>query len=166
MTKSAVRALVISRLHLASDAVCYDVGAGTGSVSVEMALHAWRGQVFAVDKREESLPVIRENCRRFHIGNITFRCGAAPLAFDGLPPPSAAFIGGSDGNLDEIVHALKAKNPTMRIVIAAVTVETAAAALKALPNGEIMWAQVAVGKKAGNSHIFTAQNPVMLVASD
>lgn len=70
MTKSEIRAVCLSKLQLPEDAVCWDIGAGTGSVSIEMALQAWRGQVYAVECREDALELLRENRRRFGAENL------------------------------------------------------------------------------------------------
>jgi precorrin-6Y C5,15-methyltransferase (decarboxylating) len=167
MTKSEIRSIVLSRLAVKPDDLCYDIGAGTGSVSVELALHAWRGQVFAIERRKEALPLIAENCHRFHVGNVRVLCGEAPEAFP-LPPPDVAFIGGSGGKIPEIVAALREKNPAVRIVVTAVTIETASSVLAALSNAEISWVSVARGKAvggAGGSHLFTAQNPIIVVSA-
>jgi precorrin-6Y C5,15-methyltransferase (decarboxylating) len=92
-------------------------------------------------------------------------CGEAPEAFP-LPPPDVAFIGGSGGKIPEIVAALREKNPAVRIVVTAVTLETASSALAALGNAEISLVSVARCKAVGDAgHLFTAQNPVMVVSS-
>ena len=103
MTKSETRAIVLSRLSLRPDSVCYDVGAGTGSVSVEMALAAYRGRVYAVERREDAISLIQQNSRAFNLGNVIAVHGEAPTALESLPAPDAAFIGGSGGELEQII---------------------------------------------------------------
>ena len=78
MTKSEIRAVCLSKLQLPEDAVCWDIGAGTGSVSIEMALQAWRGQVYAVECREDALELLRENRHRFGAENLKIVPGTAP----------------------------------------------------------------------------------------
>lgn len=169
MTKSEVRAVALSKLALKPDFICYDIGAGTGSVSVEMALHSWRGRVFAVERREEALSLIAENLRRFHVGNVSIVPGEAPSALAGLPPPDAVFIGGSGGAIGEIIDAVRRSNKNARIVVSAVTLETAAAALTALEafatNTETSWIAVSRGKRLGGSHSLNAQNPIMIISA-
>jgi precorrin-6Y C5,15-methyltransferase (decarboxylating) len=165
MTKSEIRALALARLGLRPGDLCYDIGAGTGSVAVEMALAAYRGRVYAVERRGEALPLIERNLRRFHLGNVTVVEGAAPEALAGLPAPDAAFIGGSGGSLGEIVSLLQAKNPRVRMVITAITLETAGAAAAALPGAELTQVFTARAKKAGGSRLFMAQNPVMIISA-
>lgn len=91
MTKEEVRAVSLSKLRLTEDAVVYDVGAGTGSVSVEAALLAWRGRVYAIERKEEGCALIRENCRRFGTQNVEVVEGSAPEALEALPPPTMSF---------------------------------------------------------------------------
>lgn len=168
MTKSEVRAVVSAKLGLSPDAVCYDIGAGTGSVTVEMALAAYDGQVYAIERNEKALPLIRENLRRFHVGNVTVVHGKAPDVFEELPPPDAAFIGGSSGEIDGIIDTLVRKNPKVRIVITAIALESVAAALasleKAFVNVELLQIGVSRSKSVGNLHMMTAQNPVTILS--
>lgn len=111
MTKSEVRAVCLSKLRLTERSVCWDIGAGTGSVSVEMALQAKRGQVCAVERREDAAALLGQNRERFSLENLQVVCGSAPEACAGLPAPTHAFIGGSAGNMREIVALLLARNP-------------------------------------------------------
>jgi precorrin-6Y C5,15-methyltransferase (decarboxylating) len=163
MTKSEIRAIALSRLGLKPGDVCYDIGAGTGSAAVEMALAAYRGRVYAIERRGDALPLIARNLRRFHLGNVVVVEGAAPDALEELPAPDAVFIGGTGGRLGDIVSLLRAKNPRVRMVVTAITLETAAAALDALPNAELTQIFAARSKKAGESRLLMAQNPVMII---
>ena len=168
MTKSEVRAVVSSKLGLTPGSVCYDIGAGTGSVAVEMALSAYDGQVYAIEKEEKALPLIEENLVKFNIGNVTPVHGKAPQALRDLPTPDAAFIGGSSGEMADIVEALIFKNPEVRIVTTSIALESAAAALfalkKAFSNTEIVQINAARSKPAGDLSMMTAQNPVMILS--
>lgn len=169
MTKSEVRAVVMSKLNLRPDSVCWDVGAGTGSVAVEMALNAYRGHVYAVERREDALPLIEQNCRAFHLGNVTGFCGKAPAALDPLPVPDAVFIGGSGGKLTAIIAAILHKNQEARMVVTAITPETVSAALAAFAKAglepEIVQLNAARGRQTGNMHLMEAQNPVTILSA-
>jgi precorrin-6Y C5,15-methyltransferase (decarboxylating) len=165
MTKSEIRAIALGALNLRPGDTCYDIGAGTGSVAVEMALAAYRGRVYAVERRGEALPLIARNLRRFHLGNVSVVEGEAPDALETLPAADAAFIGGSGGSLGEIVSLLQSKNPLVRLVVTAITLETAAAALAALPDAELTQVFTARSKKAGGSRLLLAQNPVMIISA-
>jgi precorrin-6Y C5,15-methyltransferase (decarboxylating) len=169
MTKSAVRAVSLSRLALKSNETVYDIGAGTGSVTVEMALAGWRGRVYAIEKEDAAPALIQENCRRFHIGNVTVVHGAAPDALRDLPPPDAVFIGGSGGNMGDIIGVIRGKNPAARIVATAITLETAAELLALLPRADLIQVSAAETRKVGGGsrklHLFQAQNPVMIITA-
>ncbi len=167
MTKSEIRALVISRLRLREDSLCWDVGAGTGSVSIEIALQARHGRVYAVEKREDALELLRENRERFHLWNLELVPGAAPQVCRDLPAPTHAFIGGSSGGLREIVSLLLEKNPAVRIAAAAVTLESVAELTGIVRDfqfaeHEVLCLTSARGRVAGDYHLMTGQNPVYL----
>ena len=167
MTKCEVRSVCLSKLALTRDAVCWDIGAGTGSVAVEMGLQAREGHVYAVERREDAAALIGENARRLGAGNVTTVRGAAPEACAGLPAPTHVFIGGSGGRMEEIITLALGKNPGVRIVATAVTLETAAeltACLRRFPaeRTEVLSLQAARGRAAGAYHLMTAQNPVYI----
>lgn len=167
MTKSEIRALVISRLRLREDSLCWDVGAGTGSVSIEIALQARQGRVYAVEKREDALVLLQENRERFHLRNLELIPGAAPQVCRDLPAPTHAFIGGSSGGLREIVSLLLEKNPAVRIAAAAVTLESVAELTGIVRDfqfaeHEVLCLTSARGRVAGDYHLMTGQNPVYL----
>ncbi|MHC6202047.1 precorrin-6Y C5,15-methyltransferase (decarboxylating) subunit CbiT [Breznakiellaceae bacterium SP9] len=163
MTKSEIRALAIAKLALGPSDICWDVGAGTGSVTVEMALAAYQASVYAIERQLDALPLIRANLRRFHLGNVSVIEGAAPAALTELPAPDAVFIGGSGGHIQEIIAAVQVKNPHARMVITAITLETANAVLSVFPEAVCTQVSVARAKLAGGSHLFTAMNPVLLI---
>lgn len=103
MTKADIRALCLSRLVLRESDVIWDIGAGSGAVSIEMAEVAWRGRVFAIEKDPENLAYLRQNMARFGTLNVEVIPSEAPQALVGLPAPSAVFIGGSGGQLLSIL---------------------------------------------------------------
>jgi len=167
MTKSEVRAVTLSKLRLTRDAICWDVGAGTGSVSLEMAEVCEDGQVFAIERKPEACALIEQNKKHLGVTNVTVIEGAAPDALRDLPAPSHVFVGGSGGELREILSLVLEKNPSARIVVNTVTAETFALALdamKTLPvtDVEMVELSVARGRQVGGCHLMTAQNPVYL----
>ena len=169
MTKREVRAAALSLLRLTRNAVCWDVGAGTGSVSVEMALQARGGKVCAVEKNNAAVGLLRENREKFHVRNLEVIPGSAPEACLELPAPTHAFIGGSSGNLREIVALVLEKNPAARIVVTAVTLESVAEMNQIIKecaclDAEITCLNVSRSREAGPYHLMTAQNPVWLFA--
>ncbi|MBR6259570.1 MAG: precorrin-6y C5,15-methyltransferase (decarboxylating) subunit CbiE, partial [Oscillospiraceae bacterium] len=167
MTKSEVRAVCLSKLQLKADSVCWDVGAGTGSVSVEMARLAGNGHVFAVEKNEKAVEALNKNRERFALDNLTVTEGAAPDACRPLPAPDRVFIGGSGGKAGEIIKLALSKNPKARIVATAITLETVAE-MTALSKDmgftgtEVVSLTAARDRKAGPYRLMTGQNPVYI----
>ncbi len=166
MTKAEVRSVSLSKLRLTRDAVVYDIGAGSGSVAVECALQIPGGMVYAIEKKENAVDLILRNREKFRVSNLEVVQGEAPEALQALPAPTHAFIGGSSGNLREIVALLLEKNPAVRIVANAITLETVAELTALLPEfSQVDVAEVAVskGRSLGRYHLMTAQNPVYIV---
>ena len=166
MTKSETRAVVTSKLELRPSDICWDIGAGTGSITVEMALAAYRGYVYAVERNAEAKELIEKNITAFHLGNVSVIIGKAPAVLEALPAPDVVFIGGSSGQIEEIMTAALIKNPGARIVITAVTLETVSAVVNALNKTgsefETVQLNVAKSRKAGELHMMEAQNPVTI----
>ena len=106
ITKREVRALCLYSLGLRPDSTIWDVGAGTGSVSVEAALIAYQGMVYAVERDEKSLPLLRDNVARWGSSNIQIIPGEAPASLEDLPDPDSVFIGGTGGRLAEILDTV------------------------------------------------------------
>ena len=168
MTKSEIRSLSVAKLQLPKDAVVYDVGAGTGSVTIELALAAVDGCIYAIERNQEACDLIEENKRKFGTPNIQVVHGLAPEAMEDLPAPTHAFIGGSAGNLKEIITCLLGKNPLIRLVINTVTLETMAEVsecLKALNliEEETICVNVSRAKKLGAYHLMMGPNPIYIV---
>lgn len=167
MTKSEVRALIISRLMLTEDDIIYDVGAGTGSVSVECALAAPYGRVYSFEKEEAGLQLIQANAEKFGLTNIVPIPGTAPASFGHLPFPDAAFIGGSSGKMKDLIQILHSRNPDIRLAVTGVTLETVTETMNIMEglgmNPEVTEIQISVSKKAGQKHMMTARNPIFLI---
>lgn len=171
MTKEEVRALVISKLHIAANHTVWDVGAGTGSVSVEAALAASRGTVCAIERNTDAIGLMRKNREAFGLTNLVVVEGEAPTALDGLPAPDRVFIGGSAGNLDAIVGTALSANPRARICITAITLETLSAALECLrsrsvEDADIVQVSVARADKVGSYHLMRAENPIYIITAE
>lgn len=169
MTKEEVRTVSLSKLRLSEDSVCYDVGAGTGSVSVEMALRAWMGQVYAIEKKEDALALLKENKKKFAVDNLAIIPGVAPEAMTELPAPTHAFIGGSSGNMQDIINLLLEKNPKVRIVINCITLETVTEAMNAirdfgLEDVDIVQLAAARSKSIGRYHMMMGENPIYIIS--
>lgn len=168
MTKEEVRCVSLSKLRLHEDSICYDVGAGTGSVSVEMALRADQGKVFAVEKKDDAVALLYENKQKFAVDNLEIIKGEAPEALKELPVPTHAFIGGSSGNLKEIIALLLEKNQNVRIVINCITLETISEALDVLKEydfaeREVVQLAASRSKEIGRYHLMVGENPIYII---
>ena len=171
MTKEEVRALAVSKLRIACAHTIWDVGAGTGSVSVELALAAPRGRVFAIEKKADAVQLLHENREAHGAWNIEVVEGEAPAALEALPAPDRVFIGGSSGSIDDIVGVALAANPNVRVCATAVTLETVSdllACLRARDVRETDIVQVSVARAdaVGPYHLMRAENPVYIVTVD
>ncbi len=167
MTKSEVRAAVISKLQLDDFSVCWDIGAGTGSVSIEMALNAPYGHVYAVEKKDKALELLNENIKKFKVGNVTAVKGSAPEALEGLPAPTHVFIGGSSGNMREIIDLILEKDYYSRIIASAVSLETVgelAGLMSSYDFGEkeVVCLNVARARELGKYNLMMGQNPIYI----
>ena len=167
MTKRAVRAQVLAQLALCPGETVWDVGAGTGSVSLEMAYANGGAPVWAVERLPEACAVLEANRRRLGGWNVRPVSGEAPAALAGLPAPDAVFIGGTRGRLGPILDAALAANPAARIGLTAIALETLAAALDACTARglEAEITQIAAAHAAGRPHLLRAENPVFLITA-
>ena len=167
MTKEEIRHVSICKLHLKSDSVLYDVGSGTGSIAVEAASLSNDMEVYAIEQKENAVQLITQNKEKHGLENIHVINAKAPDGMENLPVPTHAFIGGSSGNLKEIIEALKAKNPHIRIVINAISMETICEIKEILAaydvkNEDIVQLQVSRSKQIGHYHLMQAENPVWI----
>lgn len=170
MTKEEIRAAVIAKLGLERDSVLWDVGAGTGSVSIEAALLSEDIRVYAVEKNAEAIALLRENKRKFKTDWVEIVEGTAPDALKNLEVPTHVFIGGSSGNGKEILRTVLKKNSHARIVLTAISLETVKEAMEAmqeglLPNAEVTQIFVAKSRELGSFHMMMGQNPVYIISA-
>lgn len=170
MTKEEVRTVSVSKLQLHRDSIVYDIGAGTGSVSVEIARLCRDGHVYAIERNREAAELIRKNAARFCTPNLTVIEGESPEALKDLPAPDRIFVGGGGKNLGQIIRVVRDKNSKVRVVLNAVTLETISHVMQVFDDEgiepETVQISVARAKKAGTFHLMTAQNPVWIVTAD
>ena len=171
MTKEEVREVSICKLRLTDKALVYDIGSGTGSIAMEMAGLSPDLKVYAIERKPEAVALIKKNKEKFKLDNIEVIEAEAPEGLDELPKPTHVFIGGSGGNLNEILNTLYSMNDSMRIVITAVSLETIAQIkeiLSAYPiaNEDIVELQVNRSKVIGKYHMMQAENPVWICSFD
>ena len=170
MTKQEVRAAVLAKLAVRPNDTLWDVGAGTGSVSVEMALAAPEGRVYAAECDADACELICQNRAKFAVQNLHLTQGLAPEALADWPAPDAVFIGGSKGNLRAIVDAALTANPAARLCISAIALETLQQAVAALTahglTAQVTQIAVSRSRAAGSLHLLMANNPVFLIARE
>ena len=170
MTKQEIRAAALAKLGVRPEETLWDVGAGTGSVSVELALAAPCGRVYAVECEPDACTLIRKNREKFAAKNLILIEGRAPQALEALPAPDAVFIGGTKGGMAAVVDAVLAKNPHARICISAIALETLSAAIAALTaqglSAEVTQIAVSRTRPAGRLHLLTANNPIFLITGE
>jgi len=167
MTKAEVRAISISKLELKKDSILYDIGAGTGSVSIEAALQMPEGCVYAVEKNREAIRLIEKNRQRFHADNVAVIYGKAPEILQDLPVPTHVFLGGSGGNGEAVIKEVFKRNPLVRIVANVISLESLGQVLGTIKSlavlAEVVSVQVAKAEQAGNYHLMKAQNPIYVI---
>ena len=171
MTKEAVRTLAVARMEVAPEHTVWDVGAGTGSVSCALAMAAFRGQVYAVEREVDAVALIEENRTAFGLSNLHVVLGEAPKALLDLPKPDRVFVGGSGGEMEEIFRATLAKNPAVRFCLTAVSLESLTQGLRVfeglgLQNVDVTQLTAAQAKKLGSYHMMLGQNPVYILSGE
>ncbi|MDR3230444.1 MAG: precorrin-6y C5,15-methyltransferase (decarboxylating) subunit CbiE [Synergistaceae bacterium] len=177
MTRMEVRTIILSRLRLEADSVVWDIGAGTGSVSIACARACPYGEVHAVERLPEAARLVRSNGARFRAHNLFVHEGNAAELLESLPRPNAVFIGGSGGELRQILERVAQIDITdcpvttpVRVVVSGVTLGTIAVASDVL-NGpgfrDFEAAQISVTRSqpVGNSVVMAAQNPVTIFSA-
>lgn len=168
MTKEEIRILSLAKLHMKPDMVLYDIGAGTGSISIEAALQCPGSRIYAVEKNPEGIGLLKDNMEKFHVSGIIPIEGSAPEILEGLESPTHVFIGGSGNRLLEIVKGVRSKNPKARFVVNGVTLETMGAMEKIrrefpqYENMEIVQVSISKGKKVGEHTMMLGQNPIYI----
>lgn len=170
MTKQEVRSVSMSKLMPKATDKIYDIGAGTGSCSVELALLANKGQVWAFERNPEAVALIHKNKDLFGIQNLEVIAGEALENIKNMPAPDCVFVGGSGGDLCEMLDIIYAKNSDCRVVINAITIETLAEVADYYKKHqdyslEIVNVCVARSRKLGSYNLMMAQNPVYVMTA-
>lgn len=169
MTKSEVRSVSISKLRIEEDDICWDIGGGTGSVTVEMALLCRRGAVYSVEKNNNAAELIRRNCKKFMVDNVHIIEGSAPECLDNAEAPDKVFIGGSSGNMRGIIEAAAAKNKNVLFVINVIALESLSETIDILKemklDFDVSQINVSRNKKVGTLNLMTGLNPVFVISA-
>ncbi len=171
MTKSEVRAITISKMQIGDHSKVLDVGAGSGSITVEAALIASKGKVWAIERKQDAFEVFLENKKRFHCDNIIPILGLAPMD---LPDEifDAIVVGGSGGQMNEIVkYAMTHLVSGGRFVVNTITVESTYLAIQALKkecfnNLDVLQVQISRGRNLANLTMMEALNPIYVISAE
>ena len=168
ITKDEVRAVTIHKLRLPQQGILWDIGAGSGSVSIEAAQLCPGLRIYAVEKSEEQQVNINENIKRFRANNIEMIKGSAPDTLTDLPAPDRVFVGGSGGNLSDIVALVNNKMDSGTVVVNAVTIETLNEAVQCLENCgfivDVSEVSISRSKPIGEKKQMKALNPIFIIA--
>ena len=173
MTKQEIRVLTTVKARIAPTDVVWDVGAGTGSMSIEAAHLAPQGHVYAIERNSEGVSLIEKNKEKFGVGNLTVIEGDAPDALKDLPDCNAAIIGGSGSRLPEILDEISSRLKTGgRVVMNCITVQTLAAALSYMRGHESDFSYEAIQMQinrlqaVGAYDMAKAINPIYIVTAE
>lgn len=169
MTKQEVRSISLSKLMLQKDSIVYDIGAGTGAVSVECGRMATEGRIYAIEKKPEALELIKKNIVQFQLGNVRIIEGTAPEAIADLDVPTHAFVGGSSGKMFAILKRLRHLNPNIRIVINTIALESLMEVMtylkeQSIDDVDIVQVQIAKAKKVSDYSMMSGQNPIYVIS--
>lgn len=169
MTKEEVRWTACGRLAVQPGDTVWDVGAGTGAMTLELARRACDGMVYAVERDADALALLGENRRKLGGYNVQVIAGHAPEALEALPAPDCVFVGGSGGAMRRILELARSKNPMVRVVVTAIALETLEETRRALvelgfPNVEVSQLAAARGRAVGPYTMMTALNPVFILS--
>jgi precorrin-6Y C5,15-methyltransferase (decarboxylating) len=170
ITKQEVRAVTLAKLQLQNDLVLWDIGAGSGSVSIEAGNLMPNGKVFALEKNPQYMTFLRDNLKKFAARNVMLIEAFAPEGLDDLPDPDRVFIGGSGGMLEDIIEAVDRRlKPEGVIVLNAVTLDTLTKAVEFLEDHgytvEVVCVNVAKTRGLTEYKMFEAHNPVYIIAA-
>lgn len=170
ITKEEIRVVTLAKLKLRHDMTLWDLGAGSGSVSIEADHLLPNGRIYAVERNPQCIEFIKENLNKFNARHVTLVEGEAPECLETLPDPDRVFIGGSGGNLWEILEAVDLRLPAEgRVVINAVTLDTLTAATEYFDNAgyqvEVTTVNIARTRPLTDYKMFEAYNPVYIIAA-
>jgi len=170
ITREEVRAVSLAKLRLRHDMTLWDIGAGSGSVSIEADHLMPNGRVFAVERNPQCLAFLKQNLQRFNARNITLVDAEAPHCLEDLPDPDRVFIGGSGGHLWQILDAVDARLATGgRVVLNSATLDTLTAATEFFENAgyelEVTSVNIARTRPLTDYKMFEAYNPVFILTA-
>ncbi len=167
MTKQEIRVLSLSKMRLKNDSIVWDIGAGTGSVSVEAAVYCKEGRVFAIEKNPEAVELLKENRKAFRVKNMEIVCGQAPEVLLNLPCPDSIFIGGSGDFTEEILETAAERIKPCGIIVAnAIAIDTLCSLQGFFKvrcwERDITLANISTSKQVKGKTMMLAHNPIYI----
>jgi precorrin-6B C5,15-methyltransferase / cobalt-precorrin-6B C5,C15-methyltransferase len=170
ITKQEVRAVALGKLQLQDDLVMWDIGAGSGSVSIEASNLMPNGKIYALEKNQQYLVFIRDNLKKFVARNVLLIEAYAPDGLEDLPDPDRVFIGGSGGMLEEIIDAVDRRLKSEGVIVLnAVTLDTLTKAVEFLEDHgysvEVTCVNIAKTRGLTEFKMFEAHNPVYIISA-
>jgi cobalt-precorrin-6B (C15)-methyltransferase len=172
ITKEEVRVIQISKARLSSGQIVYDVGCGSGSISIEAANQVGSsGKIFSIDIDPNAIELTKKNLNKFQITNVSVILGNAMQKINELPTADAIFIGGTGGETSEIVKLCESKlKQGGRIVIGTILVETLYSVLNVIEklkfsSIDIIQVTISKSKKTSTGTMFLARNPVTIISA-
>ncbi len=169
MTKAEVRSVIMSKLKVPEKGICWDLGCGTGSVSVEMALACHEGTVYAVDRSEEAVSLTKANALKFRCDNIRAVLGEIPEALSAIPAPDSVFIGGASGRIGAVLDEVYSRSPKAAVTVTAVSLETLNEAITAFGergiSSQIVQIAATRAKRLGSHTMLSAENPIFIISA-
>jgi cobalt-precorrin-6B (C15)-methyltransferase len=172
MSKREIRVLLISHLYLRPDAVLWDIGAGTGTIPVEVGLLCPKGSIVAIERDEEVAGLIRRNCDRFGVSNVEVIEGTAPSCLNQLhPDPNCVFIEGGRPIRAIAETSWERLKPGGRIVATATDLTSLYAWSEAMAdlqvrNIEVIQSAVNRLERRGNNQVFAAVDPMFVLSGE
>lgn len=169
ITKREVRLMALAQLGINQNSVMWDIGSGSGSVSIEASFHACNGRVYAIECEDEGVEYCRQNVLQFGADNVSVIHGRAPDVLDQLPDPHCIFVGGSKGSMSEIINiSMKRLLPGGRLVVNAITLENitlAYSTIRALGlKPEVTMLNTSRAVPLAHYMRYEAQNPIQIFA--
>lgn len=170
MTRETVRGAVLDALSLSRDSVLWDLGAGSGSITVAAALECREGLVCAVDRNPEAAALVRANCARFHRRNVAVYEGDFLAVLPSLPRPTHVFVGGGGKNLARLLDRVRTLGGGVRVAVSAVSPATWSESARLLSGAgfcsfDAVTVAVTKLKTMGGASIMAAQNPVTVFSA-
>jgi len=167
ITKAPVRAVAVANMQLRPDSTVWDIGAGSGSVSVEAAKLSWHGQCFAVECNPDCYPGLEGNRLQHKVDNLQIIKQKAPLGLDALPDPDAVFCGGSRGEMPTLfAQVMQRLRVGGRFIVSAVTLDSVTEIFSLCKQHQIepqvMLLQISQSKPLAQYTLYQGENPIHL----